>query len=364
MSPHALWARGTPSRLAAKIHVLVLALAAALRLFALRGPLAAQDQKAGQDQKTSTGAALKSSNDQAASQASPASPTPSAEDSFRAVMPDGAVIELVGVCEYPSAGHEWWRSDGSPLKMIPGGESPKNFEQRAWLGPMVREFAVRATLTEGAEVTLAGQNPNQNSTCTKPGADKKATQWLRWVVQLRPDSRTATGVHYAPEPWKKYAEWKHWATRGGQRVQTGAALMSMGDPSGQVILTQPYEKNGNTCMVAAFDFDDLPRLDLRLLAIGTDKSERAADQSWQPPTRRVHVLMAKFDKLPLDSIEKFQFQSRPMTPIQFKNISLHAGQKTNFEVHIGEEPLPQMQNIGPPSRRRGRNPAKTAGPSS
>lgn len=116
--------------------------------------------------------------------------------------------------------------------------------------------------------------------------------------------------------------------------------MVMGDPSGQVILTQPYEKNGNTCMVAAFDFDDLPRLDLRLLAIGTDKSERAADQSWQPPTRRVHVLMAKFEKLPLDSIEKFQFQSRPMTPIQFRNISLHAGQKTNFEVHIGAEAEP------------------------
>ena len=79
---------------------------------------------------------------------------------------------------------------------------------------------------------------------------------------------------------------------------------------------------------------------VRLLAIGRDKSEHTADHRWQPLARRTRVLMSQFEKLPLDSIEKLQLQSRPMTPLQFKNISLHAGQKTNFEVHIGAEPLP------------------------
>ncbi len=137
----------------------------------------------------------------------------------------------------------------------------------------------------------------------------------------------------------------------------------MGNQSTDIVLTQPYEKNGKTCMVAAYDFDDLAGRDVRLLAIGTDKSKHAADQSSQPLARRTHVLMSQFEKVPLDSIDKFQFESRPMTPIQFKNISLHAGQKTNFEVHVGAEPLPQMQRLGPPSRRRGRGASKTNGPS-
>jgi hypothetical protein len=363
MSPHASEPPGDRPQFVARMPLWGLVLTSVLGLFSLCGT-----RLHGQDQKAPAVPAEKNPRGQPASQPPLASPRAGGlpGSAFRAVMPDGAVIELVGVCEYPPIGHAWWRPDGSPLGRVPGGESPKNFQRMEWLGAMLREFAIEATLAEGAEVTLVSQNSsNQGSTVTKPTADKKVTQSLRWIVQLDRNSRMTAGVHYAPEPWKRNAQWKHWHTLpGGRRVQSGGTFLWSGTPSSDVILTQPYEKDGNAWMVSTYEFADLPGRDVRILAIGTDKIEHPADHHYETQsTRAPHLLMAQFDKLPLDSIEKFWFQSRPMTPIQFRNISLHPGQKTNFEVHVGEEPVPQIQRLGPPARRRGRGSTKTDGPS-
>lgn len=38
---------------------------------------------------------------------------------WRAILPNGAVVEFVGVCENPSGGKPWWGPDGSPLDAPP-----------------------------------------------------------------------------------------------------------------------------------------------------------------------------------------------------------------------------------------------------
>ncbi len=48
--------------------------------------------------------------------------------------------------------------------------------------------------------------------------------------------------------------------------------------------------------------------------------------------------MAIFDNTPLEKIETFLFQFRKFQSVAFRNVSLHRGQKTNFTVHIGDEP--------------------------
>ena len=62
----------------------------------------------------------------AAEKAATPQPAGSADAAFRAVLSDGAVIELIGLCEHPATGHDWWRPDGSPLRKTPTGEAPKN----------------------------------------------------------------------------------------------------------------------------------------------------------------------------------------------------------------------------------------------
>ena len=38
------------------------------------------------------------------------------KDKFKAALPSGVIVELVGVCEHPGAGKKWWRPDGVLLK--------------------------------------------------------------------------------------------------------------------------------------------------------------------------------------------------------------------------------------------------------
>ena len=38
---------------------------------------------------------------------------------YKATLPNGAMVELIGVCEHPSQGKKWWRPDGLLLKEAP-----------------------------------------------------------------------------------------------------------------------------------------------------------------------------------------------------------------------------------------------------
>jgi len=45
------------------------------------------------------------------------------ESEFSAILPNGVTVELIGMCEYPSADKQWWRPDGSLLVKPPYDES-------------------------------------------------------------------------------------------------------------------------------------------------------------------------------------------------------------------------------------------------
>ena len=56
-------------------------------------------------------------------------------DAFTAVLPNGVMVELLGICDYPSEGKQWWRPDGSPLEEAP-------YDKRgAWVSPNDRNKA-------------------------------------------------------------------------------------------------------------------------------------------------------------------------------------------------------------------------------
>jgi hypothetical protein len=307
-------------------------------------------------------------------------PAGSADAAFRAVMPDGTVIELVGLCEHPSAGHDWWRPDGLPLGKTPAGEAPRELTQRpfnVFLGnpdALDRDVAIDARLPEGGEVELTSYYAKGSTgyylkgigsaSTFKKSDDKKVLQSLRAVAQFQPSSRTNLIVHYAPQPWETYCEFQNWLTlRKGQRVRSGSVAVSRSNPTwGGVIMAQPTEQKGTTTIIAAFDFDDVEHRDFRIIAV--DKAGinlRGKDQGYFNATHHAHMLMAHFENTPLEKIETFLFQSRKFQSVGFRNVSLHRGQKTNFEVHIGDEPMRQPTRYSQPGNRSA---AKQSDPSS
>lgn len=37
----------------------------------------------------------------------------------KATLPNGAIVEFLGICENPGAGKQWWGPDGSPIDYVP-----------------------------------------------------------------------------------------------------------------------------------------------------------------------------------------------------------------------------------------------------
>jgi hypothetical protein len=61
---------------------------------------------------------------------------------FAATLPNGVTVELVGVCEYPSAGKQWWRPDGTPFT-LPAGIRVEDSIRKAGVGDNAYQFLFR-----------------------------------------------------------------------------------------------------------------------------------------------------------------------------------------------------------------------------
>ena len=61
---------------------------------------------------------------------------------FAATLPNGVTVELVGVCEYPSAGKPWWRPDGTPFT-LPAGIRVEDSIRKAGVGDNAYQFLFR-----------------------------------------------------------------------------------------------------------------------------------------------------------------------------------------------------------------------------
>ena len=42
---------------------------------------------------------------------------PAEQSEFKATLPNGVTVEVLGICEYPSEGKQWWRPDGTPFTL-------------------------------------------------------------------------------------------------------------------------------------------------------------------------------------------------------------------------------------------------------
>jgi hypothetical protein len=121
-----------------------------------------------------------------------------------------------------------------------------------------------------------------------------------------------------------------------------------------VVLAAPTEERGAAQMLASYDIDDLKHHDIRILALGKDNlfTDGQLFPTLLSETLREHVnerpagatagkatmLLERFQGLPLSAISEFQFQSRKIQHIEFRNVSLNPGQKSDFEIVVEGKP--------------------------
>jgi hypothetical protein len=256
---------------------------------------------------------------------------PKAESALRVVLPDGCQIELLAVGDVPTADKGWWRPDGIPFEQAPT-QDVHDF-RKAEPSTLVRAFAFR-TLTDGTSFTPPGSNdPNQTWWLLSSSRKEKGKVGVRireedyFIAAMLPDARVTIVREYIDNYWKTISS----ADQQGRTITQQL-------PYGRVVWDKPIAEHGSfRISVSCRLGDDLARIhaldnNSRLHFPGQDESKT------DPETRR---LTGHFIALPLASVKEFRLETRASKyQVEFRNVSLHRGQKTPARIYLDGKPYP------------------------
>lgn len=259
------------------------------------------------------------------------------EHPFRAILPDGSTVELLGVTADGIDPARWWSPDGKPLKGHPFSGF-KVTAQPDW-GDR-RRFAFRSTGSRRVAWFFPGNGQYQSSAVGNdtpeiwreevasplklPSLERANIQcgigegdFGPWVTVAHDGTRQALP---ALPPLLEF----HYERVAGIRVEGEAANTRLKLP--------PYN----------FDLDR-SILDRDWVVVTKDQNRLAASQvdyGSNPPTVTFNT--------PIDAVDHIEFRLRTYRYlVAFQNVSLQAGQRTEFSVAVGPPAQPRNERKEP-----------------
>ena len=246
-------------------------------------------------------------------------PITNSKKAFEARLPSGITVELLGVSENPSKDKPWWRPDGSPLEERPydwGGVSVVSGKDE-----IAREFAVRLHNLPSEPVGTAwGSDPSCDSSSSSGNSNNlgKNLVDIRSIAMRMPATRQTLTIRFgvADGPWQTLAE--------------ASGNTTMGLPEGKSALFSIIDdKSGDVVVSVAHNFTDSA---LRVIVIGKDNREYYAHSEHAGKTSNVSQITATFSNISLKDIKVFRLQNRDYKWVEFRNVSLQPGQKTDVQI--------------------------------
>jgi len=233
---------------------------------------------------------------------------------WQTTLPNGVTVELAGVAPNPAKGETWWSPDGTELDQPPA--EPSSGRVRPEEDEIAREFAIRLTNLEGRNVDT--EVAVESSGGGAGGANLGQNQGtIGRAVILPASAKTATvRVGVAAGDWKTLVEKR--GTSGG----------SMGTANHGFAFTQARQADGNLEVTISHDVLNQA---IRIVAVDQAGNEHVAGGS-RSGSGNVRQITAEFRNVSLDEIEAFRVQVLPYQWVEFRNVSLHAGHKTNVSV--------------------------------
>jgi hypothetical protein len=235
-------------------------------------------------------------------------------------LPQGTV-ELVGITKYrPTAGPRWWRPDGSAVQLGPFQPKPSHYALSRDKNPLT--FLYRYKDLPGNASRVCAIQPRGNWVGAEvldahgeivPNYDMLSVQFDTTPVTANLRIGVSMGA---------------WETAIKQKADSpGTSNFSRDGRQWSVTFHKAtVDTSADTTKVTLTDSADYGQWDERLVAVASDGSELVSSIGYFGRHGT-----AVFD-LPLSSIKEFLFQVRPYSWVEFKNISLQAGQKTDVEV--------------------------------
>ncbi|MHC4185016.1 MAG: M56 family metallopeptidase [Planctomycetota bacterium] len=247
----------------------------------------------------------------------------SSQPRFRATFSNGVKVELVGVSEHPSEGKQWWRPDGTlmkdaPYKKVKGKTIDKTNEELNQL----REFAVEITGSDSKDISIKYRVPAAGRMSSNLGLSGDGTIGMESIACAFPKLVTAHEVHIglASGGWQTVASQ---SADSESRVtrETKAGSITWGVPAG-------LKNEAMIDVVHPFVEDNV-----RIVAEDRAGQVVPAHVSRGTGTSMVSAVRLQFP-IRLSQVSMFHIQTRPYEWVEFKNVSLKPGVRTDVEVAV------------------------------
>ncbi len=260
----------------------------------------------------------------AAAKEKPETTIPDKPHTFKATLPNGVTVELLGICEHPSEGKQWWRPDGTLLEKAPYqtmGGSLTHDE-----GYSDYEFVLRVESSGDAsfDVQVPG---GRHGTYTGTPYDQEGNRVedLRVYTANQPEDKDSTLVRIGATADK-------WQTRAVYKPDDKEKTYDFDSQS--IGFNRPYEYHGDIILPCTHNFNKpAVQVDIRVVAVKKDGSIWLGSCSGSGGNV-LHTWTYRFESLPLEEIKQFEFQTRTYQWLTFKNVSLKPGQKTDVKIEV------------------------------
>jgi serine/threonine-protein kinase len=259
---------------------------------------------------------------------------------FDARLSNGVTVELIGVRENPSKDNVWWRPDGSRLAMHAFDSRSDSAKQNK--GRIQRELAVWLgdLPSEPLDTRWQIDSPSSSSRWQieaprRGGITLKDIQSLGVEV---PEAAKTMSLRFgvATGPWRTVIEF-------GPSAHFALPPILL-----PYVISDPIEKaNGSVVVNVASNLKD-DGVELRIIAEDKEGREHVATDTLLPAVADLAQLTATFHNLPLKQIKQFRLQARKWQWVEFRNVSLHAGLRTDVQVVAPSQQWSQSTYRPPP----------------
>ena len=253
---------------------------------------------------------------------------------FAAKLPNGARVELVGVSYHTprkdlSQPRRWWRPDGSDLPDEPYRHPRKTTGTVD--GYYAREFALRITGVDDYSCATHNSLGRSNIQPVIPlnESNESVPGVLAFVCRFK-DSRTMDTIRVGVsiEPWQKVEEWVDEAWH--EHDHDNIVFKESKNP---LILTWPRQKGRAVILEMVRTGLDV-EVARRMLLF--DRDDRIHQESPRIHGEGPGLIKEQywFWNIQREDMHRIEFQTRPYQWIEFRNVSLEPGQKTNVTITV------------------------------
>ena len=237
------------------------------------------------------------------------------DDGFKATLSNDVTVELVAVCDYPDGETRSWRPDGEKIEKQIYVKREKNYQDGKY------GFVIQ---TDGPADSGFSWNKIEGShgwygSCTILDSKGVEIKGYQAAITQGHDGRETTNIKVgiATGPWNTAAE------------HDGRSMTTKGNSD--FIFSQAYETGTAVNIVVSGKWQkDRTQ---RIVAIDTN-GDLHADSSGSVASGGIQQMTGRFDNMKLSQIKEFRIQTRPYQWVEFRNVSLKPGTKTNVTVVV------------------------------